>query len=160
MFSRPHTRTNRGWYYPATIEHSYLLLLRTAVVSWLELRTQVCQSKGSGFKSRSGQIAYFNDQCKNPAVNIRDWWCSSWFGLHVKQYGLSRTKFGGHKRTTGEAGIVTTSVFREIDWDYSGNWGLSISHWLPCPQAVRGAIRGGFIPKLLSYLEVYGWNWH
>ena len=30
-------------------------------------------------------------------------------------------KFGGHKTTTGEAGIVTTSVFRELDWDYSGN---------------------------------------
>ena len=29
--------------------------------------------------------------------------------------------WGGHKRTTGEAGIVTTSVFRELDWDYSGN---------------------------------------
>ena len=23
--------------------------------------------------------------------------------------------------TTGKAGIVTTSVFRELDWDYSGN---------------------------------------
>ena len=27
------------------------------------------------------------------------------------------TKFGGHKRTTGEAGIVTTGEFRELDWD-------------------------------------------
>ena len=32
-----------------------------------------------------------------------------------------RNKIGGHKRTTGEAGIATTSVFRELDWDYSGN---------------------------------------
>ena len=31
------------------------------------------------------------------------------------------TKLGGHKRMTGEAGIVTTSVFRELDWDYSEN---------------------------------------
>ena len=29
-------------------------------------------------------------------------------------------KFGGRKRTTGEAGIVTTGAFRELDWDYSG----------------------------------------
>ena len=34
---------------------------------------------------------------------------------------VSDKKIGGHKRTTGEAGIVTTSVFRELDWDYSGN---------------------------------------
>ena len=27
----------------------------------------------------------------------------------------------GHRRTTGEAEIATTSVFWEIDWDYSGN---------------------------------------
>ena len=31
---------------------------------------QVRQSEGSGFKSRSGQIAYFH---KNQALNIRDW---------------------------------------------------------------------------------------
>ena len=35
---------------------------------------QVCQSEGSGFKSRSGQIAYFHGTCKNQALNIRDWW--------------------------------------------------------------------------------------
>ena len=23
--------------------------------------------------------------CKSQALNIRDWWCSSWFGLHAKQ---------------------------------------------------------------------------
>ena len=34
---------------------------------------------------------------------------------------VSDKKNVGHKRTTGEAGIVTTSVFRELDWDYSGN---------------------------------------
>ena len=34
---------------------------------------------------------------------------------------VSVTIFGGHKRTTGEAGIITTGVFRELDWDYSGN---------------------------------------
>ena len=28
---------------------------------------------------------------------------------------------GGHKRTTGEAGIVTTGVFLELDRDYNGN---------------------------------------
>ena len=27
---------------------------------------------------------------------------------------MSLTKFRGHKRTTGEAGIVTTGVFREL----------------------------------------------
>ena len=31
-----------------------------AVVSWLALSTRVRQSEGSGFKSRSGQIAYFH----------------------------------------------------------------------------------------------------
>ena len=39
-----------------------------------------------------------------------------------------RQRLGEHKRTTEEAGIVTTGVFRELDWDYRGNWGLSISH--------------------------------
>ena len=29
---------------------------------------------------------------------------------------------------TGEAEIATTSVFLELDWDYSGDGGLSISH--------------------------------
>ena len=38
---------------------------------------------------------------------------------------MSPTKFGGHKRTTGEAGIATTGVFRELDWDCGGNRGLS-----------------------------------
>ena len=42
----------------------------------------VCQFEGSGFKSRSGQIAYLS-WCKNQALNIRDWRCSSWFGLTV-----------------------------------------------------------------------------
>ena len=37
-----------------------LLLLRAAVASWLVRTTQVCQSEGSGFKSRSGQIVYFH----------------------------------------------------------------------------------------------------
>ena len=42
-------------------------------------------------------------------------------GLHVKHLRSVSDKIGGHKRTTGEAGIVTTSVFWELDWDYSGN---------------------------------------
>ena len=38
-----------------------------------------------------------------------------------KTVGPVSDKIWGHKRTTGETGIVTTSVFRELDWDYSGN---------------------------------------
>ena len=38
-----------------------------------------------------------------------------------KTVGPVSDKIGGHKRTTGEAGIATTGVFRELDWDYSGN---------------------------------------
>ena len=42
-----------------------------------------------------------------------------------KTVGPVSDKIGGHKRmTTGRearSGIVTTSVFRELDWDYSGN---------------------------------------
>ena len=55
-------------------------------------------------------------------------------------------KFVGHKRTTGEAGIATTrhqcisGIRLELQWKLR----------LPCPQAVWGAIRGGFIPKPLS----------
>ena len=41
-----------------------------------------------------------------------------------KTVGPVSDKIGGHKRTTGEAGITITSVFRELDWDYIGNWGL------------------------------------
>ena len=62
------------------------------------------------------------------SMNDRDWWCSSWFWPHVKQWGLSLTKVGEHERTTGEAAIATTSLFRELDWEYGENWGLSISH--------------------------------
>ena len=51
---------------------------------------------------------------------------------------------------TGEAGIATTSVFRELDRDYNGNRGLSISHLASLSSSRLGAIRGGFIPKLLS----------
>ena len=35
----------------------------------LMVSTQVCQSEGLGFKSRSGPIVYFHDV----ALNIRDW---------------------------------------------------------------------------------------
>ena len=38
-----------------------------------------------------------------------------------KTVGPVSDKIGRHKRTTGEAGIATTGVFRELDWDYSGN---------------------------------------
>ena len=38
-----------------------------------------------------------------------------------KPVGPVSDKIVGHKRTTGEPGIATTSVFRELDWDYSGN---------------------------------------
>ena len=38
-----------------------------------------------------------------------------------KTVGPVSDKIGGHKRTTGEAEIATTSVFLELDWDYSGN---------------------------------------
>ena len=38
-----------------------------------------------------------------------------------KTVGPVSHKIGGHKRTTGEAGIVTTSVFRELDWADIGN---------------------------------------
>ena len=34
---------------------------------------------------------------------------------------VSDKHLGDIKKTTGEAAIVTTSVFRELDWDYSGN---------------------------------------
>ena len=36
-----------------------------------------------------------------------------------KTTGPISDDIGGHKRTTGEAGIATTGVFRELDWDYS-----------------------------------------
>ena len=41
----------------------------------------------------------------------------------------SLTKLGDTKERleTGEDGIATTGVFRELDWDYSGNLGLSAS---------------------------------
>ena len=78
------------------------------MVSWSAHR----QSEGSGFKFRSGQISYVH------GVKTR----LSTLGLVMflvvrTPLGLFLTKFGGHKRTTGEAGIVTTGVFRELDWD-------------------------------------------
>ena len=45
-----------------------------------------------------------------------------------KTVGPVSDKNSGDKRPTGKAAIVTTSGFRELDWDYSGNRGLSISH--------------------------------
>ena len=64
---------------------------KVKVIVWrLERR-----SEGPGFKSRSGQIALriFIDcvfsSCKNEALNIKVRWCSSWFGLHVKQWAPS-----------------------------------------------------------------------
>ena len=38
-----------------------------------------------------------------------------------KNVPIGSERHGGHKRTTGEAGVATTGVFRELDWDYSGN---------------------------------------
>ena len=32
-----------------------------------------------------------------------------------------RQRLGEHNRTTEEVGIVTTGVFRQLDWDYRGN---------------------------------------
>ena len=78
---------------------------------------QVHQSEGSGLKFRSEQIAY-NFHGVKTRLSI--------LGTGVLPCGsdsvrLSLTKFGGYKRTTRAAGIATTSVFRELDWDYSGN---------------------------------------
>ena len=36
----------------------------------------------------------------------------------LRTYSLA---IGGHKRTTGEAGVATIGVFRELNWDYRGN---------------------------------------
>ena len=80
---------------------------------------QVRQSEGSGFKSWSGQIVYFH------GVKTR---LSTLVTGDVPRGSDSTsnsraclTKFGGHKRMTGDARLATTGVFRELDWDYSGN---------------------------------------
>ena len=58
--------------------------------------TRVCQSEGSGFKSRSGQIAYLHGvKTRLSTLGTGD------------MFLVVRNKFGGHKKTTGEAGIVT-----------------------------------------------------
>ena len=72
----------------------------------MHVSTQVRQSEDSGYKSRSGQMAYFH------GVKTR----LSTLGTGDVLRGSDST-FWGHKRTTGEAGIATTSVFRELDWE-------------------------------------------
>ena len=58
------------------------------------------QDAGTPSRRFTVQILVWTDcvfsWCKNQALNIRDWWCSSWFGLHVKHN-------------------------RESDWDYNRN---------------------------------------
>ena len=107
--------------------------------------TQVRQSEGSGLDRFPVWTDCVFSWCKNQVLNIRDWYqCSSWFGLHPrKTVGPVSDRIVGHKRTTGEAGH-----YRCISGIRSGLQWTAI--WLPCLEAVWGAIREGFIPKLLS----------
>ena len=76
--------------------------------------TQIYQSEGSGLNSRPGQIAYFHG-VKNRLSTLGTG------DVPGVSDSTRRACLWGPKRTTGEAGIVTTSVFRELDWDYGGN---------------------------------------
>ena len=53
---------------------------------------------------------------------------------------------------TGEAGIVTSSVFRELDWDYSGNWPFGFL--VLKPSGVRFAE-----VSFRNYLVNWGYTW-
>ena len=91
--------------------------IERAAVSWLERRYANPKVRGS-----QPSLDVFS-WCKNQALNIRDSWCSAWFDRTPRNTvgSVSDNIWGGHQRTTGDAGIVTISVFRELDCDYSGN---------------------------------------
>ena len=80
--------------------------------------TQVRQSEGSGFKSRSGQIAYFHGvKTRLSTLGTGDMFLV--VRTPRKTVGPVSDKKMGDIKERGEA--LTTSVFRELDWDCSGN---------------------------------------
>ena len=114
----------------------------------LMVSTQVRQSEGSWFKSRSGQIAYSH------GVNTR--LSTLWTGDVPRGSDSAQNSRACLRHNLGDIKERLEKLELSVPV-YFGNYiGITVqiedsryAIWLPCPQTVWGAIRGGFIPKLL-----------